>query len=118
MLNALKFLPKVSKEIFFCYTFQFRSVIVVWLKMFWYLVRYTCDGIFQVVSKVLKRKSSLKARYYDGHYYDIEIIAKHSSCETLKEICQNIEAHLPIVILTQKELQKGIISHITKESGE
>ncbi|KAL3278824.1 hypothetical protein HHI36_016344 [Cryptolaemus montrouzieri] len=64
-----------------------------------YLVEYIEDGIKQVVPEVRRTKSSLRAKYLDGRYYHVRILAKNDSEELLLEIKRNIECHIPFVTL-------------------
>lgn len=65
------------------------------------LVRYIEDGILQVVPNIKKRGKSLMARYYDGQYYEVDILARNSSRILLENICTNMEMNVPVVSLSK-----------------
>lgn len=85
--------------------------------MEYYLVKYVEDGILQVVSKVLRKKRSVKAKYLDGRYYDAEIIAGNCSRSLLEEILWNLNRGLPVVFL-KRENFVDVISPRCVDRGE
>ncbi|KAK9876207.1 hypothetical protein WA026_011338 [Henosepilachna vigintioctopunctata] len=86
--------------------------------MFFFLVKYIEDGIYQVVPKVFKRGSKVFAKYLDGNNYPAEIIAKNRSYNVLNEILRNLQLDLPKVIVDSKvskrSEEKGILIEAMK----
>lgn len=70
------------------------------------MVQYVEDGIFQVASNVKKRRNTLMAKYYDGRYYEVKIITRNPSQILLEDICRNLQANVPLLILSRYSADK------------
>lgn len=74
-----------------------------------YLVKYE-DDVLQVVPRVVKAKSYIKAKYHDGYYYNVEILANNASRKLLEQILKNLQEGLPRVVLKNEKLDFGTLS--------